>query len=200
MTSYVIGCDVGSQGTNAALYREDGTLLASRYEEHDLSFPHPGWAEQDAARWPKAVAAATAALVSEVRDPSAIRAISFGSQLDGLVACDARGNPLRPAMIWMDRRAEEQAAALAERISPEEFYRLSGTNLDSSHAVFKALWIRDHEPEVFRQAAMLAPPGSFVLHAVSGVWAVDPSNASSLALLDPRTRTWSAPVVDAAGI
>ena len=200
MTSYVIGCDVGSQGTNAALYREDGTLLASRYEEHDLSFPHPGWAEQDAARWPKAVAAATAALVSEVRDPSAIRAISFGSQLDGLVACDARGNPLRPAMIWMDRRAEEQAAALAERISPEEFYRLSGTNLDSSHAVFKALWIRDHEPEVFRQAAMLAPPGSFVLHAVSGVWAVDPSNASSLALLDPRTRTWSEPLLEATGI
>jgi xylulokinase len=200
MTEYVIGCDVGSQGTNAALYREDGQLVASRYEGHDLSFPHPGWAEQDAARWPKAVAAAVAPLVKEVPEPSAIRALSFGSQLDGLVACDARGTPLRPAMIWMDRRAEEQAAALAERVSPEEFYRLSGTNLDSSHAVFKALWIRDHEPDVFREAAMFAPPGAFVLHALTGVWAVDPSNASSLALLDPRTRTWSEPLLEATGI
>jgi xylulokinase len=200
MTEYVIGCDVGSQGTNAALYREDGHLVASRYEEHDLSFPHPGWAEQDAARWPKAVAAAVAPLVKEVPEPSAIRALSFGSQLDGLVACDARGTPLRPAMIWMDRRAEKQAAALAERVPPEEFYRLSGTNLDSSHAVFKALWIRDHEPDVFREAAMFAPPGAFVLHALSGVWAVDPSNASSLALLDPRTRDWSEPLLEATGI
>jgi xylulokinase len=200
MIEYVIGCDVGSQGTNAALYREDGHLVASRYEEHDLSFPHPGWAEQDAARWPKAVAAAVAPLVKEVPEPSAIRALSFGSQLDGLVACDARGTPLRPAMIWMDRRAEKQAAALAERVAPEEFYRLSGTNLDSSHAVFKALWIRDHEPDVFREAAMFAPPGAFVLHALSGVWAVDPSNASSLALLDPRTRDWSEPLLEATGI
>jgi xylulokinase len=200
MTSYVIGCDVGSQGTNAALYREDGELVASRYEEHDLSFPHPGWAEQDAARWPKAVAAAIGPLVKEVSEASAIRALSFGSQLDGLVACDGRGRPLRPAMIWMDRRAEEQAAALAERVPPEEFYRLSGTNLDSSHAVFKALWIRDHEPEVFREAVMFAPPGAFVLHAVTGVWAVDPSNGSSLALLDPRSRTWSEPLLEATGI
>jgi xylulokinase len=200
VTEYVIGCDVGSQGTNAALYRDDGELVASRYEEHDLSFPHPGWAEQDAARWPDAVAASVAPLAKEVPEPSAIRAISFGSQLDGLVACDARGNPMRPAMIWMDRRAEEQAAALAERVSPEEFYRLSGTNLDSSHAVFKALWIRDNEPAIFREAATFAPPGAFVLHAISGVWTVDPSNASSLALVDPRSRTWSEPLLEATGI
>jgi xylulokinase len=200
MTRYVIGCDVGSQGTNAGLYRDDGTLVASRYEEHDLSFPHPGWAEQDATRWPQAVTDSVAALVREVQDPEAIVGLSFGSQLDGMVICDARGRPLRPAMIWMDRRAEAQAAAMAERISPEDFYRLSGTNLDSSHAVFKALWVRDEEPEVFREAALFMPPGSFVVHEVTGVWAVDYSNASSLALLDPRSRKWAETLIDLVGI
>ena len=197
---YVIGCDVGSQGTNAALHREDGTLVASRYEPHDLSFPHPGWAEQDATDWPKAVTAAVGALVGEVDRPSDIVGLSFGSQLDGMVACDGAGRPLRPAMIWMDRRAEAQAAAMAERISPEEFYELSGTNLDSSHAVFKALWIRDEEPEVFRDATRFMPPGTFVLHEVAGTWAVDYSNASSLALLDPRTRRWSERLLETTGI
>ncbi len=200
MSRYVIGCDVGSQGTNAALYREDGTLMASRYEDHDLSFPHPGWAEQDPNRWPVAVASAVGALVQEVDEPSSIVGLSFGSQLDGMVICDTRGQPLRPAMIWMDRRAEAQAAALAERISPQDFYHLSGTNLDSSHAVFKALWVRDEEPEVFKEAAWFMPPGSFVLHEVTGVWAVDYSNASSLALLDPRSRTWSDRLLDLVGI
>jgi xylulokinase len=200
VTRYVIGCDVGSQGTNAALYKEDGTLVAFRYEPHDLSFPQPGWAEQDADEWPKAVAAAVGALVGHVEDPSAIRGLSFGSQLDGMVACDAAGRPLRPAMIWMDRRAEAQAAALSDRISPQDFYRNSGANLDSSHAVFKALWIRDEEPEAFRDAAHFMPPGSFVLRAVTGVLAVDYSNASSLALLDPRTRNWSEPLLDITGI
>jgi xylulokinase len=197
---YVIGCDVGSQGTNAALYAEDGTLVASRYENHNLSFPHPGWAEQNADEWPNAVAAAVGGLVGEVDDPSAVAGLSFGSQLDGMVACDRAGRPVRPAMIWMDRRAEAQAAAVAERISPEEFYRRSGTNLDSSHAVFKALWIRDEEPDAFGAATHFMPPGSFVLRAITGDLAVDYSNASSLALLDPRTRTWSQPLLEVTGI
>jgi xylulokinase len=196
----VVGCDVGSQGTNAALYAEDGTLLASRYEPHELSYPHPGWAEQDATEWPAAVASAVGAVVRQADDPSSVVGLSFGSQLDGMVVCDAKGRPLRPAMIWMDRRAEPQAAALSERISPKEFYGLSGTNLDSSHAVFKALWVRDQEPELFRQAAHFMPPGAYVLREISGVLAVDYSNASSLALLDPRTRTWSEPLLEHTGI
>jgi xylulokinase len=198
---YVIGCDVGSQGTNAALYAADGTLVASAYEGYDLSYPHPTWAEQDPAAWATALERTVGKLVSDVPDgPSAVKAISFGSQLDGMVVCDANGRALRPAMIWMDRRAEAQAAAVAERLSPAEFYRHVGANLDSSHAVFKALWVRDEEPDVWMDARVLMSPGTYALRAVSGVTAVDYSNASSLALLDPRTRTWSEPVLEATGI
>ncbi|HEV2917655.1 MAG TPA: FGGY family carbohydrate kinase, partial [Actinomycetota bacterium] len=108
---YVIGCDVGSQGTNAALYAADGRLVASAYEAYDVAFPHPGWAEQDPRLWTAAMAAGIARLLAEVPEgPSAVKALSFGSQLDGMVVCDAGGEPLRPAMIWMDRRAEAQAA------------------------------------------------------------------------------------------
>ena len=127
--------------------------------------------------------------------PSAVKGLSFGSQLDGMVVCDEDARPLRPAMIWMDRRAEKQAAAVAERMPPETFYKLVGANLDSSHAVFKALWVRDEEPEIWSDAAILMSPGTYVLREVAGAVAVDPSNASSLALLDPRTRRWSSEVL-----
>jgi xylulokinase len=122
--------------------------------------------------------------------------MSFGSQLDGVVAVDRRGRPLRPALIWMDRRAEEQARKLAELIEPREFYRACGANLDSSHGVFKILWIRDEEPERFAETARFHLPGSFVLERVSGVQAVDYSNASSFALLDPRERAWSSSLLE----
>ncbi len=198
---YVIGCDIGSQGTNAALYAAGGELVASAYEGYDVSFPRPGWAEQDPRLWIRALERTIGRLVREAPEgPAAIAGLSFGSQLDGMVVCDRDARPLRPAMIWMDRRAEAQATALSKRMSPAEFYGHVGANLDSSHAVFKALWVRDEEPEVFGQARFLMPPGSFVLGEVTGVLALDPSNASSLALLDPRTRTWSAPVLEATGI
>lgn len=198
---YVIGCDVGSQGTNCALYAADGTLIASSYQAYDLSFPFPGAAEQDPRAWPEAVIAGVRELLTHVPEgPSAVKGLSFGSQLDGMVVCGGEGRPLRPAMIWMDRRAEAQAASLAERIGPGEFYRRVGANLDSSHAVFKALWVRDEEPDVWSSARLLMPPGSYVLREVTGVLAVDFSNASSLALLDPRTRAWSPEVLEATGI
>jgi xylulokinase len=199
--SYVIGCDVGSQGTNAALYGGDGELIASAYEAYDLSFPHPSWAEQDPDLWTVAIELVCRRLVAECPGgASAIRGLSFGSQLDGMVVCDATGRRLRPALIWMDRRAEAQAAGLAERVSPEEFYRAVGANLDSSHAVFKALWVRDEEPDLWREAAHLMSPGTYVLRHATGVTAVDPSNASSMALLDPRTKTWSPEVLEATEI
>jgi len=197
----VIGCDVGSQGTNAALYRADGELIDSAYEAYDVQFPAPGWAEQDADVWTSAVERACRRLAAACPDGAgAIRGLSFGSQLDGMVVCDGAGRPVRPAMIWMDRRAEAQAAALAEGLSPEDFYRAVGANLDSSHAVFKALWVRDEEPSLWEQATSIMPPGSYVLRHATGELAVDYSNASSLALLDPRTRGWSPTALQAAGV
>ena len=198
---YVIGCDVGSQGTNTALYAADGTLVASAYEAYDVLYPQPGWAEQEPAAWINALHATIARVLDAVPEgASAVKGVSFGSQLDGMVICDGRGEPLRPAMIWMDRRAEAEAAALAEEMSPRDFYHHVGANLDSSHAVFKALWVQHREPEVYARAARLMPPGSFVLQHAAGVSAVDYSNASSLALLDPRERAWSEPVLAATGV
>ncbi len=187
---FVIGCDVGSQGTNSVLVDAGGALVASAYRAYDVSFPRPAWAEQDPRLWVDAVVATVGELAGSV-PRGAVRGLSFGSQLDGMVACDAAGEPVRPALIWMDRRAEPQAEAVAARVSREEFYGWVGANLDSSHAAFKALWIRDAEPDAFARTTRLVPPGSYALSRVAGVWAVDHSNASSLALLDPRTRRWS---------
>ena len=88
---YVIGCDVGSQGTNAALYAADGRLVAaSAYEAYDVSFPHPTWAEQDPRLWTAALEAAIQLLAQVPEGPSAVKGLSFGSQLDGMVVCDAK--------------------------------------------------------------------------------------------------------------
>jgi xylulokinase len=197
----VIGCDVGSQGTNAALYTAGGELIDFEYIPYDVSFPRPGWAEQDPRLWEDAVRLACRRLVERL-DGSVdrIEAISFGSQLDGQVPIDAAGRPLRPCLIWMDRRAEDQARALAERVDPARFYELSGANLDSSHGVFKVLWVRDHEPDVFERASRFVTPGTYVVWSVARELCVDPSNASSVALLDPRTREWSGELIETAGL
>src|SRR6185503_11304596 len=102
----VIGVDVGSQGTCAQALELDGTLVTASYAAHELSYPRPGWAEQDPADWLGALVA-TLAEVRETCRGRTIAALSFGSQLDGLVAARADGSVLHRALIWCDRRASE---------------------------------------------------------------------------------------------
>src|SRR3954447_22323360 len=185
----VVGVDVGSQGSCAQALDLDGTLVATSYAPHELSYPRAGWAEQDPTEW-------TAALVrtlAEVRGATAgreIAALSFGSQIDGVVAADADGTPLRPALIWCDRRAGAECEAVAARVDTERLRELTGCNLDPGHIAPKIAWLARHEPEAYGAAATFACPGSWVAWRATGTLAVDASNASSTGLLDPRGREW----------
>ena len=190
----VIGVDVGSQGTCAQALELDGTLVTASYAAHELSYPRPGWAEQDPTDWLRALVAT----LSEVRETCrgrTIAALSFGSQLDGLVAARADGTVLHRALIWCDRRASEECDEVAARVDPAELRALTGCNIDPSHVGPKIAWLGRHAPDVAADVFLL--PGSWVAWRASGVLAVDPSNASSTGLLDPRVRAWSPQACDA---
>ena len=79
--------------------------------------------------------------------------LGLACQVDGLVALDARLRPLRPAIIWLDRRATDQSAALAEAVGEPELVGRTGLNPDASHIAPKAMWLRDVEPEHYRARA-----------------------------------------------
>ena len=113
----VVGVDVGSQGTCAQALEPDGTLVATSLRAaRAVAIRAPGWAEQD----PRGVdsRARSHAARGARRRPRGARssALSFGSQLDGLVAADADGEPLRPALIWATGARARSATAVAARV------------------------------------------------------------------------------------
>jgi xylulokinase len=173
--------------------------VATTSEPHALSYPQPGWAEQDPGEWTNALVAT----LSRIREATAGReivALSFGSQLDGLVAADADGKPLHPALVWSDRRAGAECEAAGERIEQDDLRALTGCNLDPGHVAPKIAWLARHEAEIHAAAASFVLPGSWVAWRASGTLAVDPSNASSMSLLDPRTREWADDACAAFGV
>jgi xylulokinase len=197
----VIGCDVGSQSLKGVLIGDDGTVLAEASTPYDLSYPHPGWAEQDPNAWLEALGT----VVAQILERSGLGAgdvgtLGLASQVDGVVAVDGRGEPLRPAIIWMDRRAEKQSAALGRRMPQERIFDLTGLNLDSTHVAPKILWLRDEEPEVYQEAAAFLLPGSYVVHRLTGEMVVDYSNASSTMVYDVRNKDWSEEMLAAADL
>lgn len=189
----VIGCDVGSQGTKAILLSTTGKVLGEAYEGYEIDYPQPLWAEQPVERWLDAMALTIRKLLTEIKvSAKSVRALSLATQVDGLVPIDSSGKPLRPAMIWMDRRAAGQCERTRQRLDEEQVFRLTGLNLDASHVAPKIHWLAEHQPETYQRAAYFLLPGSYLAFTLTGELAVDYSNASSTLLLDVRTKTWSA--------
>jgi xylulokinase len=186
----VCGVDVGSQGSCLSVFDASGERLATTYQPHPLSFPRPGWAEQDARDWRAAVVTGFRVLSTRV-SLRHLKAISFGSQLDGLVCVDSAGQPLGPAIIWMDRRADGLCRAVEREVGEDRWYARSGCNLDGSHVAAKIAWMRSERPDLDRHTARYLLPGSYMALVAAGADAVDRSNASSSMLLDPDSGDWA---------
>jgi xylulokinase len=199
--SYVIGVDVGSQSVKAVLLDETGTAVQGAAAPHEMTCPRSGWAEQDPACWERGIART----VRELRQRSGVAAnevemLALASQVDGLVALGDSLKPLRPAIIWLDRRATNQSARLIEAIGEAELTARTGLNPDASHTAPKAMWLRDEEPAHYRAARWLAPVGGHLNGWLTGDVAQDPANTSSTLLYDLRSGEWDHELIEQAGL
>jgi xylulokinase len=198
---YVIGVDVGSQSVKAVLCSPEGVTVASASSSCSMLHPSSGWAEQDPSQWREGIAATVREVVSEAAiRPQEVSHIGLACQVDGVVPVDRHLQPLRNAIIWLDRRAVAQAAELVERLGTETIFGISGLNPDASHIGPKMMWLRDVEPVVYRSADLLPPVAGYLLGWLTGVSVQDHANASSTLLYDVRARAWSEVLLDAAGI
>ncbi len=189
---YVIGCDLGSQGVKVILLTAEGKLAGEASVGYAIDYPHPTWADQPVSRWTEGLCTAVRRLLQESGvSPDKIRAIGLDAQVDGVVPIDAAGNPLRPAIIWMDRRAVDQCNAVGQVRGTQSIFEITGLNLDPSHVAAKIRWLADREPGSYHITSHFLLPGSYAAFYLTGQLGVDASNASSTMLMDVRTKTWS---------
>lgn len=194
---YVIGCDVGSQSLKAILVSTEGKICGESSASYPIEYPQPAWAQQSPNAWMDALAQAVRSLLIENNiSSSQIVAVGLDAQVDGVVVTDSAGQPLYPAIIWMDRRAIAECKAAGKQISQQAVFKITGLNLDASHVAPKIRWLADHEPRLFAEAAQFMLPGSYVAFALTGEFGIDYSNASSTLLMDVQNREWSQQMCD----
>lgn len=199
------GLDVGTQSTKAVLWRpgkpgqqgQGGEVLAEASRSYSTSYTQPRWAEQNPADWEAALGAALAdALASAGLSASSVSGVGVTGQLDGALAVDDNGEPLAPALIWQDRRAD---CALA--LSPARVQALTGQLLDPSHLAPKARYLARALADVGKPApARFHQPVSFLVERLTGRAVMDPSLASTSLLFDLSTQRWSDELCAAWGI
>ncbi len=169
----LLGFDVGSSFIKGALVEAaTGRVLASvtvPEQELEIESIRPGWAEQDPALWWQCVQQAVAALRQYCPfDPEAIGGIGISYQMHGLVLIDRRGRVLRPAIIWCDSRAVSVGERVFQELGPERCLRHL-LNSPGNFTAAKLRWVREHEPDCYRQAYKWLLPGDYVAFRMTGV-------------------------------
>lgn len=197
----ILAHDLGTTGNKATLIDTGGRLLASAFHGYDTAYPEVGWAEQSPEDWWEAFRVTTGRLLHESRvDPARIAAISFSGQMMGCLPVDRAGAPLRDAIIWADQRGLREAALLAERVGDARVYQITGHRISPTYSVEKLLWVRAHEPDVFRKTYKVLHAKDFLRLRLTSTYATDYSDGSSMNLLDLRAKAWSAEILDAVGL
>ena len=199
MAELILAHDLGTTGNKASLFDRQGCAVASAFAGYGVSYPRPGWAEQDAEDWWRAVAASTGKLLAqEGIAPGDVAAVTFSGQMMGCLLLDGQGKPLRSALIWADTRATEEAETLRARIGSERFYRITGHRASSSYTAAKYMWLKGHQPEIVDKARHCLVAKDYLAFRLCGELASDFSDASGTNLFDLRARRWSDEVLQAA--
>ncbi len=199
--SYLIAVDVGTSSTKTALRDAQGRLLSEAAAGYEISRPYPAWAEIDVDVWWRAVCSTVRQVVAMAGiDPQAVRGIGVDGVSWTLIPVDKRLQPLCPAMIWLDRRAEREAAWLRAQPEAQEWIDLAANPLDAAYVTPKLLWLRQHAPDAFSAADKFLNSTGYIVARMTGALTCDFTQAYAYHFYDMRRGCWDSQVAGRLGI
>jgi xylulokinase len=134
----------------------------------EIQSPKPGWAEQDPELWWKYVITLTQKLLRESRiDPALIKTIGISYQMHGLVLVDNQQRVLRPSIIWCDSRAVDIGRAAFSTLG-EDYCLQHLLNSPGNFTASKLRWVKENEPDIFKQVHKAMLPGEFIAMKLTG--------------------------------
>ncbi|MBR6149536.1 MAG: xylulokinase [Lachnospiraceae bacterium] len=187
---YYIGVDLGTSAVKLLLMDGKGAIKNIVSKEYPLSFPKPGWSEQNPEDWDEQVMAGIKELIADI-DGNEVAGISFGGQMHGLVILDKDDNVIRPAILWNDGRTTKECDYLNNTIGKDKLSEYTANIAFAGFTAPKILWVKENEPENFAKIAKIMLPKDYIAYRLSGVHCTDVSDASGMLLFDVKNRTWS---------
>lgn len=197
-----IGCDVGTSSTKAVAVDEKGKILAEASKGYGLVQKHNNWAEQDPDLWLDGAECTIRSCVEQTKSLGEVSSICISALYGGSGAlCDEQMNIVRPALIWMDRRAEEESAWVRETVGEKRVFEITDNGTDSYFGYTKLLWVRNHEPENWDKIRWVLPANTYIVTRMTGEMVVDYSSAGNFGgVYDYTNHCWSEELCDAMGI
>jgi len=188
---YILTIDQGTSSVKTALWDESGHTLAEASQAYTLNRPEPVWAEIDANVWWTAICATVHAVVAQSGiDPHDVAGIGVDGIGWTLVPVDRNIEPLHPAMIWLDRRAEAETQWLKNLSEADQLIDIVANPIDPAYITPKLLWLNKHRPQVFDRTYKFLTSSGFIVARMTGEFTCDYTQAYGYHFFDMRRACW----------
>lgn len=193
--SYVLAIDNGTQSVRALLFDLEGNLLGKGKVELEAYYSkQPGWAEQDPEYYWASLGEACRLLWEQVTiDKRLIRGVALTTQRGTLINVDAQGQPLRPAMLWLDQR---RATVRGKIKGPWGWlFKLIGeeATVDYFRAQAEVNWIAQEQPEIWAKTHKMLLLSGFLTHRLTGQFVDSVACCVAYLPFDYKRLKWAAP-------
>ena len=193
----VLGIDLGTSGCKTVLVARDGTILASATAEYALSTPKPQWSEQDPHDWWRGLVSSVRAVLAQAPQEK-IEGIGIGGQMHGATLLDAKGEVVRPAILWNDGRCQAECDSLHKKVPG--LIKETGNRALVGFTAPKLLWVQKHEPKAWKRVTTVLLPKDYLRWRLTGDKVAEMSDAAGMLLLNVAKRAWSAKLLKACNI
>ena len=191
MKEYLLGIDIGTSACKVALFDRDGSVAASDGESYEVSYPRPGFAQQNPDDWWKAVCTALRRMLADSgASGEQIAGIGVDGQSWSAIAVDQDGSVLCDTPIWMDTRAARICDELNQRLSEDRIFSLAGNPMQPSYTTAKILWYRQEMPWVYEKTDKILQSNSYIVYRLTNVMSQDKSQGYGLHCFNMRTGDW----------
>ena len=198
--NYVIGIDLGTSAVKVLLVSKSGEVVDELSKPYPLYHDKPGHSEQDPDDWVKETKSALKELTGRLNEGDLVEGLSFSGQMHGLVLLDEDRKPLRRAILWNDTRTTKECREIEANTGLDRLHELTKNPALEGFTLPKLMWVKKHEPEIFKQADVFLLPKDYVRFQLTGDIHMDYSDAAGTLLLNVAEKSWSKEVADANGI
>lgn len=192
MNQYYLGLDIGTSGLKTVLMADDGRIVGVNTQEYPCYSPKPLWSEQEPGDWWCATIRGIKQAIADSKiDPAQVKGIGLSGQMHGAVFLGDGIKPLRRAILWNDQRTQKQCEEIeAKAGGRKKLIRMVANPALTGYTAPKILWVRDHEPAVFKKVKHVLLPKDYIRLCLTGEYATEVSDASGTLLFDVVKRRW----------
>lgn len=188
MKELLLAIDQGTSGCKMTIFDVEGNVIADTTRTYETYYPHEDWVEQDCEQWWNVIVDGIKEMLIEKEiDASAIKGIGVDGISWACIPIDRNGNVLYPTMIWLDRRAKEEAEWMKEVAGEKNLIDLNGNPVDACYITPKMLWLKQHHPDVFKKTYKFLQSNSFIVYRLTGKLSQDYSQGYGFHFFNMKT-------------